>query len=1441
MALLAVNHLTPVIGIDVHLIQTPAGITLPLPHPHVGMVLDPAEYLSLLPEGVGSMVSIGMMAMGAASIVKMGMRSLGAAAVGAGAMAVSMAAGGGGGPIYVNGLMRTTAGTQTLHLPGLHFPIGGVFTGPDAPKPSGDSESFLGSLSVRANGDPMTYALLPALSCWFAGMLPLSHNSAHTKRKSASLPTSLMLPIPASRPVLVGGAPVPSIAALAGMAMRKANAHAMSKPPKFCKVSKAIQDRLGDGKWGKFLKGVCQRAFGEPVDGVTGEVIVEQHDFTVSGRLPLVWNRFYASHDMQAGLAGHGWRTPADIRLDLFEHDNDLGGIVRFPDTLVAFDQIPLDEGWPARIVEGIGGHALYRDGARFVVRTRGGIEYRFPLPAHWRQRAQAADPQRPLALWLERFSDLNGNAWRVQWQSSDYYRASREPLLRFIEYAGEQPTGRVVHCTVGSVEGRLGELTLYDGQGQQYPLVRYVQNHEGGLAVVHDALDVPYCFEYAGSHVMVRHTDRNGLSFYYNHTRHEDGLWRVDHAWGDGGLYDYRFEYDLTHHETRIIDSLGGVTLLQADERGLPVMLIDPLGGTSSFHYDGLGRTISAVDPARNRTTWTYDVFGNVVSRTLPDRSEVSTEYDDDQRPVRITDPTGGQWQQAWDARGNLIGQTTPAGIVTEFGYDAQGLLVQVRDAAQQRTTLDYDALGYLVGMTDSLGRTTYLKHNTRGDLIERRAPGEELAIYRWDTKGRLVACVLPGARDVRCRYDAEDNLTEYTDEAGDVTRFTYYGQGHLASRTDADGSVTRYRYDTEEQLIGVTNALGQTWHLKRDAAGRLVEEVGYDGRSRRYGYNAAGHLTRSIDPLGNVLAVTCDPLGRITSRTVEGTGESEVFAHNKRGQLTEARNMHGTVERIYDADGRLTAETQQHDDAKGTLVYTYDAVGRLSEQKRTLRADGGAFEQMLAYAYDALGQPQTLTIDDHEPIRFTRDVAGRLSGTHFTEHLEHAYEYDRAGRVSRHATRRAGHRDDETKFRYDLSGNLIERSDSRFGVDRFRYDPLGRIIAHTDPVGRLKHLTYDAHGDRFKLIHDHAQGRELQHAEGAHWWLDAAGQLIERHDRELGVQRFTWDAFGRLSRFENTSNERWLYRYDALGRRIGKQAGEVGIEGNRHRQEGARTWFLWDGDAMAGEVRQASDGRRGARFYAYHLGSFVPLAMQVATSEGNATAKRLYYYQNDPNGAPVRLRDRNGEIVWEVYYGVKGGIDHVETRRVEQPIRLQGQYHDYESGLHYNRHRYFDPLTGSFVSQDPIGLAGGINPYQFAPNAFKWIDPLGLRACNEHFESRQEALDAIFERAGIPRGMVPDAVWDVGNDVTRRGMPGYLFTHDNGSHGRYMQFETDRGSIVISEHLNDGDPHFHAGQPKGDPTRNFVDFGWSGDVNAAERYSQMGGGHHYYYPGEK
>jgi hypothetical protein len=120
-----------------------------------------------------------------------------------------------------------------------------------------------------------------------------------------------------------------------------------------------------------------------------------------------------------------------------------------------------------------------------------------------------------------------------------------------------------------------------------------------------------------------------------------------------------------------------------------------------------------------------------------------------------------------------------------------------------------------------------------------------------------------------------------------------------------------------------------------------------------------------------------------------------------------------------------------------------------------------------------------------------------------------------------------------------------------------------------------------------------------------------------------------------------------------------------------------------------------------------------------------------------------------------------------------------------------------------------------------------------------NLTFATRSEAKAAAYARAGLPADARPDAVWTVGDDVTRRGMPGYRFDTSKGAHGNYEQFETNEGSRLIAEHTNDPDApfaHFHAGQPKGDTTRDGVNFGW--DMKSEfERYSPVGGKHHMYY----
>jgi RHS repeat-associated protein len=112
------------------------------------------------------------------------------------------------------------------------------------------------------------------------------------------------------------------------------------------------------------------------------------------------------------------------------------------------------------------------------------------------------------------------------------------------------------------------------------------------------------------------------------------------------------------------------------------------------------------------------------------------------------------------------------------------------------------------------------------------------------------------------------------------------------------------------------------------------------------------------------------------------------------------------------------------------------------------------------------------------------------------------------------------------------------------------------------------------------------------------------------------------------------------------------------------------------------------------------------------------------IYWFNTDLNGAPLEVTDeRRGALerpvrqLWRGAPSERRVLTVVNrTAMAHQPLRYAGQYADGETGLHYNLFRYYDPQVGRFIVQDPIGLNGGWNLYQYAPNPLGWIDPLGL-----------------------------------------------------------------------------------------------------------------------------
>ena len=163
---------------------------------------------------------------------------------------------------------------------------------------------------------------------------------------------------------------------------------------------------------------------------------------------------------------------------------------------------------------------------------------------------------------------------------------------------------------------------------------------------------------------------------------------------------------------------------------------------------------------------------------------------------------------------------------------------------------------------------------------------------------------------------------------------------------------------------------------------------------------------------------------------------------------------------------------------------------------------------------------------------------------------------------------------------------------------------------------------------------------------------------------------------------------------------------------KGSLHSTDPKRTVFIWDGSRIVQEYNY-----KGTYTYIYtDQDSYEPLAHVFL----NHKDEKLYltYYHTDQIGIPREQTDQFGNLLWTGEYDAWGGLKKEEKiyPNAHQPFRLQNQYFDSETGLHYNLMRYYDPMCGRFVNQDPIGLEGGDNLYAFAPNAQTWVDIFGL-----------------------------------------------------------------------------------------------------------------------------
>ena len=430
-------------------------------------------------------------------------------------------------------------------------------------------------------------------------------------------------------------------------------------------------------------------------------------------------------------------------------------------------------------------------------------------------------------------------------------------------------------------------------------------------------------------------------------------------------------------------------------------------------------------------------------------------------------------------------------------------------------------------------------------------------------------------------------------------------------------------------------------------------------------------------------------------------------------------------------------------------TVRYHYDFNGN---RTATVLPDG----RQINYLYYGSGHLHQISLNDEVITDIERDKLHRKI-FRTQGKLASRYELDPLGRLKRQIATlndlteggkgktkvAAGYAQTAVKrsYGYDRTGNLTHSTDQRTGTTQFEYDKLGRITqagnelfafdpAHnildipTEKVkpyptpspageGRGEGKTAAPLSDNRSIIPDN----RLKTYNGTTYYYDDLGNLIHRELADGEVQNYFYDLHDQLVKAEifkkDGTKETWAYTYDALGRRIGK--GRLKDSQEVSDDLDNQTRFVWDGSHLLQEIHPD-----GSYTYIYaDQESYEPLAqVRDWTTKDGESRQQIHYFHCDQIGIPREMTDKDGNLLWFGNYTGWGRLKE-ETRVTDnayQPFRLQNQYVDRETGLHYNFFRYYEPDAGRFVNQDPIGLEGGFNVYQFALNAQDWIDPLGL-----------------------------------------------------------------------------------------------------------------------------
>ncbi len=446
-----------------------------------------------------------------------------------------------------------------------------------------------------------------------------------------------------------------------------------------------------------------------------------------------------------------------------------------------------------------------------------------------------------------------------------------------------------------------------------------------------------------------------------------------------------------------------------------------------------------------------------------------------------------------------------------------------------------------------------------------------------------------------------------------------------------------------------------------KYNSRGQLTAIRDSLGRETRYDYNEAGDLTTITGPDGSRTETQYDGRGNVLSTT--------------RGGLT--RRM------AYDAAGRVTQLTNENGSHSG---FTWDALDRLTEQT-------GFDGRTQRYGYDPAFYPQSSStvwadnrITEDMQYRYRYDCYGRL--TEKTDRIPegvirmhdertHRYDYDSQHRLVRYVRTQYGETQAEGRYVYDPTGR-------RVGKRVWKREPVHWSETRTELSARPYETWYGWEGDRLTTVQTQQRRVQTVYAPGS---------------------------FTPLLRVETENTELAKTRHRSLAEKL-EQEGSG--DGEAVQFPAALRAML---DRLEDELRRDAVSEE-SRAWLTQCG-LTAEQMKNQLEPRPEPERKVHLYHCDHRGLPLALISPDNTVAWRAEYDEWGNqLSEDNPAQLEQLIRLPGQQYDDESGLYYNRHRYYSPGQGRYITQDPIGLAGGWNPYIYPLNPVSFVDFLGLQS---------------------------------------------------------------------------------------------------------------------------